>query len=98
MPNGVYFLTYDCPRGADYRRPRRELGKVAHVGRETPKTTLRLDRRPGATFADIKAAAARSLDPRKGRMMLFSTKTGRIYTLDNRGNQPGIWVRRDSDD
>ncbi|MGG5819345.1 hypothetical protein [Falsiroseomonas sp. HW251] len=71
---------------------------MAYVARETPKTTLRLDRRPGAKFADIKAAAARSLDSRRGRIVLFSTKTGRVYTLDNRGNQPGIWVRRDTDD
>jgi hypothetical protein len=48
MSTGIYFVTYDNPRGGDYRRPLRELGKVAQVERVTPKTTLRLSRRKGS--------------------------------------------------
>ena len=97
MRTGIYFVTYDNPRGADYQRALRELRKVADVDRIVPKTTLRLSKRKGFRFVDIKRAAARSLDPWKGSLLLFSCKTGRAYTLDNRGNRPGVWVRRDGD-
>lgn len=95
MPAGIYFVTYDNPAGGDYRRPLRTFDKVAEVERVAPKTTLRLIRRKGQRFADIQSAGARSVDPRKGSMLLFSSKTGRTYVLNNRGNRPGVWVRRD---
>lgn len=97
MPARVYFITYDNPRAGDYRRPFREFGKVARIERLVPKTTLRLSRRKGRTFADVKAAAERSVDPHKGSAMLFSATTGRAYMLNNRGNRRGEWVPCDVD-
>ena len=97
LPEPIYFVSYDNPRAGDYRRPLRELGKVGQVERMVPKTTLRLNRRWACRFADVKAAVERSIDPRRGSAVLFSSKTGRAYTLDNRGNRRGEWVRRDVD-
>jgi hypothetical protein len=94
MP-AIYFWSYDNPAKGDYRRPAREFLKIACVQRVAPKTTLRLERHRGVTFSDVKAAAARCLDGRKGRGILFSTRTGHAYVCDNARNRPGHWIRID---
>lgn len=88
-----YYFSFDNPKNRNYACPKNECKKVAFVESATPKTTLRLDRKHGVTFAEIKAATARSLDPKNGRGILFSTRTGRVYTIDNRGNRPRVWRR-----
>ena len=89
-----YVFSYDVPRNDDYSRAQRLCGRVANVQRIVPKTTLLLERLPGQTFADVKRATRRTPDRRQGRAVLVSRKTGNVFTMDNRGNQPGIWVKR----
>lgn len=88
----IYFWSYDNPRDRNYRQPALKLGRVAEVDRIAPKTTLRLERRPGVTFSQLCATAAETLDIRKGSGVLFSAHTGRAYVIDNRGNRRGEWV------
>jgi hypothetical protein len=88
-----YFYSYDVPRNGDYSRAERLCGHVAHVRRIVPKTSLLLERLPGQTFGDIKRAARRTLDRRRGRAVLISRTTRNVFKIDNRGNQPGIWVK-----
>ena len=90
----VYFWSYDNPQNGDYRRPARKLETVAEVDRIAPKTTLRLARRPGVTFPQLRDAAAETLDRREGRGILFSSRTGHAYVIDNRSNRRGEWVRK----
>jgi hypothetical protein len=94
MPNqSIYYWSYDNPKNGDYRYPVRRLQKVADVEAIAPKTTLCLERNPGVTFSELRAAAAGTLDARKGRGVLFSERTGNAYVIDNRGNRKGQWVR-----
>ena len=96
MPKqSTYYWSYDNPKNGDYRYPTRRLRKVADVEGVAPKTTLRLERNPGVTFSELRAAVAGTLDARKGRGILFSGRTGHAYVLDNRGNRRGQWVRQD---
>jgi hypothetical protein len=93
-PLARYYWSYDNPRNGDYRKARRLLGAVAEVEVTPPKTTFRLDRRKGLDFSALKAALKRTLDPRRGRGVLFSTKTGRVFVIDNRGNHRGLLLRQ----
>jgi hypothetical protein len=76
-------------------KARRLLGAVAEVEVTPPKTTFRLDRWKGLDFSALKAVLKRTLDPRRGRGVLFSTKTGRVFVIDNRGNHRGLLLRLD---
>lgn len=88
----VYFWSYDNPIDGNYKQPALKLDRVAEVDPIAPKTTLRLERRPGVTFSQLRATVAETLDTRKGRGILFSAYTGRAYIIDNRGNRRGKWV------
>lgn len=89
-----YYWSYDNPKGGDYRKAPRQLAKVADVERTAPKTTFRLRKRVGVTFPQLRVGLADTLDERKGCGILFSSKTGHVYVLDNRGNRRGVWVRQ----
>ncbi len=95
LKQSTYYWSYDNPKNGDYRYPTRSLRKVADVEGIAPKTTLRVERNSGVTFSELRAAAAGTLDARKGRGILFSGRTGHAYVLDNRGNRRGQWVRQD---
>jgi hypothetical protein len=89
-----FTITYDNPRGGDYRRIKRKLrrfGSVENVRR--PRTTVRLEPDSKIEFAKIKQALIASLDPKRGSALISSRRTGNEYRADNRGNRPGEFVR-----
>lgn len=88
-----FTFTYDNPRGGDYSRPARDLGRLGTIDIvRFPRTLLRLTPRSDVSFNQIKLVAARVVDPSRGSAILFSAQTGREYRLNNRGNRPGQFV------
>jgi hypothetical protein len=88
-----FTMTWDNPSGGDYRRVTSRLSRLGTLYRRAPRTTAVLEPHPDVTFADIKRAFTATLDSRRGSAVLVSSKTGRVYELNNRGNRPGRFVR-----
>lgn len=94
-PIKSYVLEYNRPRGDDYRGFIRRLERAGLVVDRLPhKTCLRIRRIPARTpLSDFRTLLIRSMDRRRGSLMLSSLVSKRAWIMDNKGNRPGELVR-----
>lgn len=89
-----YYAELNRPHGDNIRRAARRLarwGLEAYV--QSHKTTLRIVRPDGMSWAQFKNALLAAIHPRRGSMLLFSQRSGKVFNCSNAGNQPGIFQR-----
>ncbi len=88
----TFLFTYDNPKGRDYSRFKRHVGKLGKVQKTATRTAWIIMIPKTTKFSKLKKALERVLDPKIGSALLHSSKSNKLRRIDNRGNRPNTWV------